>query len=676
MKVLLIQFTPYSMGSYGLLSLADALRARKHEVKICGTSIGVKHLLERPEARDIFQGTVRNFQPDVVGLSTMTPDADMITPFCRTLKETLGNVPIVCGGYHTLVFKGKVLEENPLLDYAFYGEGEENVPKLIKQIVSTRPNLSSIKGAIYRNGDAVIVNDLPDPVDFEQYNPARAYRELTHPDMRKTYKPSPYRSLQPMLQPNIPFLLARGCPYKCTFCQLYPKAPYPKMRFLSPKAFRKQLDYALETFKPKSIFINDSSLDLNKSWALEITQIIKETEQIYEWSCYVRPNLADEEFFQVLHDARCSLVLVYLEGGTDRIRNEILGKMVTDEQIRSAFRLADKHNMFKKTNLIVGCPTETESEFDQGARFTCEMRPDAAGFPTLTIIPGTALWEQYREQMVFDSYADFNISMGIKNLLRPELKVNFSKIDPQTLVRKKTALNVHFHSFASFLRERISLRDRSALIVQTSHQDQLGNLLSLLYNEFSDDGHGKVTILQHENHELAKHALMDDMEIIKLRCFATEMSPSDLGEKSRDVLIAAIYEETDELLAKCIRMAAWLKIKRVFFVNVREETLYEYDLKRKFFITGQMNVDLKEITSTGMKAKIEKQQIMIANRDRGIQNLKSFQAKLKTMLANRDESIEMFKKQRSEMQANCKQQERTIRNLEGQLRQLTHEAAP
>lgn len=670
MKVLLVQFTPYSMVSYGLLSLADALSLKGFDVRIVGNPIGIQHLLEQPEHRDVFLGVVRDFRPDVVGLSTMTPDADPIGPFCRVLREHLGEVPIICGGYHTLVFKGKVLEENPLLDFAFCGEAEEEFPRFLEQMKSSRPDYAGIRGLVYRDGGSVVVNDVPEPVDFEHLVPLRAYRELTVPETREVPGPPRRRrtTLQPMLQPNVPFLLSRGCPYKCSFCQLYPDNPYARVRHLSAESFRRQLEYALEWFHPRSIFIHDSALNLNRSWAAQIVQVIRETREIQEWCCYIRPNLADEGFFRLIRDARCSLVMLYLEGGTERVRNDVLKKKVTDEQVRNAFRLADKYGLYKKTNMILGCPTETVEEMTAGVRFLGELRPGSAGFPILTVIPGTELWDHYEDRIVVKAYSDFNYSRAAANVLRDDIRINFSEIPPDELVRRKVPLNVHFECFSTLCRDMIAVEGRSILFVQTHPEDSLGRVVGALFNEHFDYKPKRISILFHKAHDFDRSYLTPQMEVIGLDVFPAELEAegkawAGLERAGCEVLIAAVSEETDETLAGVIRLAALLRIRTAYFINAIEETLYSYDLKQKSFSQTHINTGLRQLTRRGLTDRIEKQQVMIANRDRGIRKLKALQEKYETMIANRDRGIEKFKALQEKYERVIANRDRTIEKL-------------
>lgn len=60
-----------------------------------------------------------DFSPGLIGLSTLTAAAARIGSVVAALKERFPAIPIVLGGYHTLVFRERILTEYPGIDYVF-----------------------------------------------------------------------------------------------------------------------------------------------------------------------------------------------------------------------------------------------------------------------------------------------------------------------------------------------------------------------------------------------------------------------------------------------------------------------------------------------------------------------------------------------------------------------------
>lgn len=585
MKVMLLQFTLYNYNSYGILSLSDALTSKGHNVKIIGTRNGLNHLLTEPAHTKRFKKVIKKFEPEIIGFSTMTPDADQIAIFSTYLKQHFPDIPIICGGYHTLIYKEKVLEENDYLDFVFYGEAEEYFHRFLIKLEKGDHNYESIKGLIYRKNGSIIINELPEPYDFNHIIPIRAFN-LTSKKIWETYKPEKYVSFTPMFQPNISVLLSRGCPYNCTFCQLFPSNPYSRMRYLLPEKFKLQLEYIMGNYNPRSLFIHDSSFDLNKEWAYEIMQIIEENKKIIEWACYLRPNQVNEEFIVKMKEARCSTALLYLEGGTERIRNNILKKKVTDAEVKRAFSLTKQYGLFTKTNLILGCPTETEEEFRAGIEFLKTLDPDSVSFPLLTIIPGTQLWEEYKDKMIVKRFSDFDVGNTPDNILRDDLKIHFSEIPPKVLVGQKRALNIHFGSFAALSREKIHVKGKSILIIQSGIGNDLLQVVATLFNEFLNYNPKNIDLLLQRNIELDKHIVTSDINRIPIDVIPTDLETNHilwntLEKNKYNIMIAPINDQTFGLIQKISDIGGRLGVRRVFMMDCKRSILYEFDVKFK-----------------------------------------------------------------------------------------------
>ena len=62
-------------------------------------------------------------------------------------------------------------------------------------------------------------------------------------------------------------------------------------------------------------------------------------------SCNIRANIMDEDIAKALADARCDPARFAIETGNENLRNTILQKNVTDEQIYNTVRLLKKYKV-------------------------------------------------------------------------------------------------------------------------------------------------------------------------------------------------------------------------------------------------------------------------------------------------------------------------------------------
>ncbi|MFC1833539.1 B12-binding domain-containing radical SAM protein [Thermodesulfobacteriota bacterium] len=611
MKVLFIQLTAYGMSSHGLLSLADSLNTRGHEVGIIGTPTGVRHLVENPEHSKLLDDAIKGFQADIFGISTMTPDADLIPRLSEYLKRAHPDTPIICGGYHALVYQEKVLEQNENLDFVFYGEAEEHFPTLLDKLGSGTNSYEEINGLIYRRGGTLFKNPIGAPCHFDEPIPLRAF-DFTFMDIYNTGKTTTRALTTPMLPPTASFLLSRGCPYRCTFCQLYPSNPYCGMRHLTPSAFKKHLTYALQRRAIRSLFIHDSSFDLNKKWAHEIIEIIAETQDVVEWACYLRPNLVTEDFLKLLKESRCSTVLLYLEGGTERIRNSILNKKVTDEQVKRAFALARRHGFLVKTNVILGCPTETEEELYDGLRLLSSVDPDSAAFPCLTIMPGTELWENYKGKMIVENYKDFDIGSTPDNMLRKDRRVYFGEANPELVLDLKNSLNRYFSGFAGLCRKRIRLEDNSALFLAILSGHELTDAVGLLSHLLMNSGKRKLAVLAEQGLDLDQLVFTSEIDRFWTKAVPTEVDLTDeiwdqLRQEGFDVIVAPTNQAvSSNVLKKLPAIAMTLGAGYIFLIDSEEQILFEYDSRLKSLAQIRIEPSLETVAKGEYRRTITK----------------------------------------------------------------------
>ena len=123
MQVLLVrpprrtQYEPgLSVPPLGLAYIASSLKAAGHSVQIID-AYALRWSWEH------FLSTIRKARPDVLGLSAMTPTADVAA---RTVAACASHVRYtVLGGPHPTAVGASVFEEMPLLDAAVIGEGED-----------------------------------------------------------------------------------------------------------------------------------------------------------------------------------------------------------------------------------------------------------------------------------------------------------------------------------------------------------------------------------------------------------------------------------------------------------------------------------------------------------------------------------------------------------------------
>ena len=124
---------------------------------------------------------LKDFEPDYIGITGMTYEADVIHEMAAAIKKVFPQKPIIIGGSHASTSASEAVKD-PNVDIAVSGEGEEAMMSLIDYFEAGKDSFD-IPGVVYLKDGEVIENprqipdyhldELPFPawdlVDFEKY---------------------------------------------------------------------------------------------------------------------------------------------------------------------------------------------------------------------------------------------------------------------------------------------------------------------------------------------------------------------------------------------------------------------------------------------------------------------------------------------------------------------------
>jgi len=110
--------------------------------------------------------------------------------------------------------------------------------------------------------------------------------------------------------------------------------------------------------------------------------------------CNVRADLLDKESISWLKKANCHAIWIGVEAGNDRIREQVLRKGLSRDQILHAFELARNAGIKTRAFNMIGCPEETKEDIIETIRLNQKLTPDEIPVPTIfRPYPGTLLYE-------------------------------------------------------------------------------------------------------------------------------------------------------------------------------------------------------------------------------------------------------------------------------------------
>jgi len=384
---------PIIVPPLGLACLAAVAREAGHDVSIIDAfaeSLNWKAFAER----------VAQSRYDVIGFTGMTPVFDTTKraiSICRPHADVT-----VLGGPHATAMRKSVLDDNPDLDYAIYGEGEETFLEFLSAVERGEVD-SIIPGVITRDGTGSArqlrrnLDDLPFPA--RDLLPNRNYRYPLSGSARITT-----------------IITSRGCPYDCVFCD---KNVFgSQWRARSADNVLAEIDEVVSKYDIQSIIFYDDLFTLKKERLREICEGLIERKYDISWKAEGRVDLVDEEMLVLMKRAGCD-TLAYGVESANQAGLDYLGKRTTPDMAREAFRKTRAAGIRTTAYFILGIPVETYDDALNSVRFAIDIKADYAQFSVLSPLPGTRLYQEAKEKGWYHEIAAHNISD--KDLLRPVL---------------------------------------------------------------------------------------------------------------------------------------------------------------------------------------------------------------------------------------------------------------
>lgn len=371
-KVLFLQRDSYE--TFGVMYLSAAISEKGHRAEV---------LIEVEEGRNFFS-RIAQIKPDVVAFSIMTGLHNWAAKTAARVKERFG-YHIIAGGPHCTFFPEFV--EEPGIDAVCRGEGEDAFLDYLLAF-ERKDNLMNIAGWWVKTTKSVIKNDLyPLRSDLDT---------LPYPDRNI------YRNRYATLNSNTccEVLVARGCPYACSFCynqmlkSLYARDGNYVRRHTIDRVIAEIKDYRLKYGESvRWISFVDDLFIMDRLWLKDFLSKYK-SEIGLPFGCGLRANLIDEELVEMLTDAGCRVASFGIESGDSQLRNTVLNKNITDEQIIKAGRLLRKYGIRFSAFNMFNLPGETLEKAKKTIALNMQIRSGN--------YPWSGLLQPYRGTQIFD----------------------------------------------------------------------------------------------------------------------------------------------------------------------------------------------------------------------------------------------------------------------------------
>ena len=257
----------------------------------------------------------------------------------------------------------------------------------IAEIAEGRP-LEDVRGVTFRGPDGQVASTLDRPIledmDRLPYVTDVYRRDLNVDDYFIGYLKHPYVSLY----------TGRGCRSRCTFCLWPQTVGGHRYRTRSAAHVLGEMARITEMFPSvKEVFFDDDTFTDDRRRAEEIARGMGKLG--LTWSCNAKANVPFETL-KVLRDNGLRLLLVGYESGNQQILINIK-KGIRVDRARQFTKDCRDLGITIHGTFIVGLPGETKETIQETIRFAKEINPHSLQVSIAAPYPGTALYEQARE---------------------------------------------------------------------------------------------------------------------------------------------------------------------------------------------------------------------------------------------------------------------------------------
>lgn len=376
-----ISFRPFP---FYLATTAAVLERKGHDVKV------IDALAERL-SEEQFYANVKEFEPEFIIAETHTPSYLNDCEIMRELKKVVPDSKLVFCGPHATALPSEVIKENSkVIDFVLVGEYEF----LALKVVDGKQSQPVVQAQVRE------IDEIPWPA-------------------RHLFKMKLYNEVFCRNYPNVQLMASRGCPFGCSYCNIYQMTGKRIQRCRNPEDVMREIEYIIDEYDPKEIYFDDDNIGSNQKW-LETLMDLKIARGIkIPFTCMGHVSIKPE-ILEKMKKAGC----VGIKLGIESADNEILKRLrkgITVEMAEAAVKKCKDLGIRTHLTYCIGLPGDTEETIKKTVEFA-KSHGDHYQISIAAPFPGTPLWNEAKAEgwLNFKSWNDFD-GMGDAIINYPSL---------------------------------------------------------------------------------------------------------------------------------------------------------------------------------------------------------------------------------------------------------------
>lgn len=277
-------------------------------------------------------------------ISTMVNGLPLVILALRIVSKLCPQKKVIIGGPGLNEISEHIIALSDNIELVCYGEGERQI-LFIQDYLDGKIRINEVPGIAYRKEKKILktlaaervlnIDTLPNP-SFDEVNLSE-------------YK-------------NFPIMSSRGCPLKCSFCDVSPSWGR-KNTHRSPLSVANEIKASVEKYNIKEFGFVDDLFTLNKRWVIDFCNELIKMRLNVKWKANSHINFCNKEMISLMAKAGCSSVFMGVESGSDETLKKIQKYFTVEKALNKITELSDKIDIH--TNLIWGFPFETLEDINK-----------------------------------------------------------------------------------------------------------------------------------------------------------------------------------------------------------------------------------------------------------------------------------------------------------------------
>ncbi len=407
--------------SLALAEFGAVLRAAGHRVE----------LLLGDEERHL-RSAIRRTDADIAVIPCPVAGHQRALRDANLLKAVLPECLVVLAGTYATFHPELALREE--VDAVCIGEAEGAVLELATRVAMGR-DWADVPNLCIDSGGTLVQNPLGPAVQDLDDLPLPA---------RDLYFRYPFLARLPWKM----FSTGRGCVHDCSYCwntslrEMYDGTGRFVRRKSPARAVSEVADVA-GAHPLRRVHFSDDLFTMQPAWLDDFADLYADRVGL-PFTCNSSVELVTDQTVAALERSGCVGVAIGVETGNEELRTGLLGKQVTDEQIRVAARRIKGAGLELTTYNMVGSPGETVQDVFSTIALNRELDVDHVRVNMAIPLPHTG-FEETAFTLGFGAQRD--ASSRVEKLTRPEML--FRSEENQALVNLYLLFRLAVHTPAS-----------------------------------------------------------------------------------------------------------------------------------------------------------------------------------------------------------------------------------